>query len=124
MGISLDGVDLFGEDRQAKVTRGDLKRDYVERACAGVDGVLRIDCGQRGREIRQRGELRAKSSEQMEEMIDAIRAFQDGKAHLLIDARGSKYSDVCLDVFKAGKMRMSGAGVSLDYEIVYRQLKV
>ena len=50
---------------------------------AGLDGVLSIDLGRRGRKIVQRGRLRAASKEQLRKRVDEILEFLDGKVHKL-----------------------------------------
>ena len=123
MKVTLDGTELF-DDPQLEIKAGSIKRGSVESAAAGVDGVLRIDLGQRGRQIKQEGLLRAKSHQQMEEKIKAIAAYQDGDIHTLADNEGRSFSDVCMDVFNVGKIKTSGGGVWCEYEIIYSQLKV
>ena len=123
MSIGLDGQILF--DREGlEIEVGSLGRASVERAVSGLDGVLSIDLGGRGRQIKQRGILRAKSEAQMEARIGAISAFMDGDTHKLVTSNGGQFDDVRMDVFKVSKARTGGVAVMVDYEIVYTQLKV
>jgi hypothetical protein len=89
---------------------------------AGLNGVLSIDLGQRGRKIKQRGTLRAKSRSQLDEKISGISAYRDGDTHTLIASDGRQFSNLRMDSFDLGKEQIDGAGVSLDYEIIYTQL--
>jgi len=122
MSVTLDGQVLFDE-QQLEIDRGSVSRASMEMAIPGVDGVLSIDMGVRGRKIKQKGVLRAKSRLQMNERISLISAFMDGKAHTL-SAGGEEFDELRMDSFKVCKERADGSGVSVDYEIVYTQLKV
>lgn len=123
MSVALDGQSLFGS-QQLEIEMGSISRDSIERAVPGLDGMLSIDLGGRGKEIKQRGVLRAKSRAQMDERISAISAFMDGNTHTLITNGGKEFNDLRMDVFKVSKERAGGSGVAIDYEIVYKQLKV
>lgn len=123
MSVSLDGQSLF-DSQQLEVELGSIRRDSIERAVPGLDGILSIDLGGRGKQIKQRGVLRARSREQMDERISAISAFMDGNTHTLITGGGKEFDDLRMDVFEVSKERASGGGVAIDYEIVYTQLKV
>jgi len=121
MSTTLDGQSLF--DEQGLVIQADsVRRDSVERAVAGLDGVLSIDMGGRGRRIRQAGVLRARSRAQMEERIRAISAYMDGGTHTLVTASGGEFDNLRMDTFEATRQRTSGGDVVVDYEIVYTQL--
>jgi hypothetical protein len=123
MSAALDGQSLFGS-QQLEIELGSISRDSIERAVPGLDGVLGIDLGRRSKEIKQRGVLRAKSRAQMDERISAISAFMDGNTHTLITSGGKEFEDLRMEVFKVGKERAGGGGIAIDYEIVYKQLKV
>lgn len=123
MSVSLDGQSLF-DSQQLEVELGSIRRDSIERAVPGLDGILSIDLGGRSKEIKQRGVLRAKSRAQMDERISAISAFIDGNTHTLITGGGEEFDDLRMDVFKVSNERVGGGGVAIDYEIVYTQLKV
>ncbi len=123
MSVILDGQALFDE-QQLEIEPGSFSRDSIERAVPGLDGVLTIDLGGRGRQIKQRGVLRARSKAGLEDRIDAISAFMDGDTHTLGISSGREFCDVRMDVFRTSNERTSGGGVSIDYEIVYTQLKV
>ncbi len=121
MGTTLDGQRLFDE-QQLKVEVGSLKRGSVERTMPGLDGVLSIDMGGRGREIKQSGSLQAGSVSQMNNRIGAISAYMDGETHKLVTSSGEEFDELRMDVLRISKERQSGAGLCCDYEIVYRQL--
>lgn len=123
MSTTLDGQNLFDE-QQLEIEVGSVKRDSVDRTVAGLDGVLRVDLGCRGREIKQKGALRAKSKSQMEERVNAISALLDGETHTLVTNDGESFADLWMSSFKVGKKRVSGNWVCCDYEIVYTQLVV
>ena len=123
MGISLDGQALFDE-QQLEIASGSISRDSIERAVAGLDGVLSIDLGGRGRQIKQKGVLRVRSKAELNDRVDAISAFMDGDTHTLSIDGGREFDDVRMDSFNTSNERTSSSGVSSDYEIIYTQLKV
>ena len=123
MRVTLDGQILFDE-QQLDIDPGSIKRDSIERAVPGLDGVLSIDMGGRSRQIKQAGVLRAKSRTQMEDRISMISACIDGDTHKLITGSGEEYDNLRMDVFKVSSERTSGGGIAVDYEIVYTQLRV
>jgi hypothetical protein len=98
--------------------------DSVERAVPGLDGVLSIDMGGRGRKIKQAGVLRAQSQLHMTERIGAISAYMDGDTHTLVIRSGEEFRNLRMDIFETRKARASGGGAAVDYEIVYTQLMV
>ena len=51
MRVTLDGQNLFDE-QQLEIEPGSITRNSIERAVAGLDGVLSIDIGRRGRKIK------------------------------------------------------------------------
>ena len=123
MFASLDGQSVFGGS-EIEVIFGSVKRAYIERAAAGVDGVVSIDLGKRGRSVTQKGVLQGKSRSELNERIKAIGAFIDGKAHTLVTNNGERVENLRVDSFKSINERASGSGLVCDYEIVYTQLKV
>lgn len=123
MGATLNGQNLFDE-QNLKIELGSVSRDSIERTMPGLDGVLSIDLGERSREIRQRGMLRAKSRSQMEGKISAISAYMDGNTHTLTTGKGKLLNNLRMDVFKVTEEKISGDGICCDYEIVYTQLMV
>jgi hypothetical protein len=117
----LDGEGVFGEG-QPVIEAGSIGRNSIERTVGGLDGVLSIDLAGRGREIRQKGVLRARSKAEMRRKVEAVSAFLDGDAHTLASGSGEEFEDVRMDSFKVTNERVSGGGVEVDYEVVYRQL--
>jgi hypothetical protein len=123
MSVSLDGQALFDE-RQLAIESGSPVRDSIERAIAGLDGVLSIDLGERGRRIKQKGSLRAGSMAELNDKIASISAFMDGDTHALAISGGREFDDLRMDSFSTSSERTSSSGVTVDYEIIYTQLKV
>ena len=123
MSVTLDGQPLFDE-QQLEIEPGSSSRDSIERAMPGLDGVLSIDLGGRSRPIRQKGVLRVRSRAELNDKIGEISAFMDGDTHTLVTGSGEEFHDVRMDVFNTSNERTSGGGVSIDYEIIYTQLKV
>jgi len=121
MRVTLDGQNLFDE-QQLEIEPGSVSRDSIERAVAGLDGVLSIDMGGRGRRIKQKGLLQAKSRMQMNNRINAISAYMDGNTHTLARSDGEKLNNLRMDSFKVSKERAGGSGIVVDYEITYMQL--
>lgn len=119
--VMLDGERIFGAG-PVEVKAGSAARAAVERAAAGLDGVVSIDMGLRGRQIRQTGEIRAASRADLERRLVAGAAFMDGKTHKL-ETDDSEYENVRMDSFEPGEVRSSGGGVVAGYEIVYTQLR-
>ena len=121
MKVTLDAQMLFDE-QALEISPESFSRDSIERAVPGLDGVLSIDLGRRGRKIKQTGMLRAKSRTQLDERISKIAAFMDGNTHTLITSSGREYANLRMDSFKAGTEHADGTGIVTDYEIIYTQL--
>jgi hypothetical protein len=121
MSVTIDGQTLFDE-HQLEIQAGSFCRDSIERRMPGLDGVLSIDLGRRGRKIRQTGTLRAKSRTQMNERVNAISALADGHTHTLVTDSCETLDNLRMDSFKTDKERTDGVGIVVDYEIVYTQL--
>lgn len=123
MAVTLDGQNLF-DTHQLDIELGSTQRDSIERSVAGLDGLLSIDLGGRGRVIKQKGVLTAKSKTVMDQRINAISAFMDGDTHKLVTNTGDQFDTLRMDAFKISKERAGGAGLVVDYEIIYTQLAV
>ena len=121
MRVTLDGQNLFDE-QQLEIEPGSISRVSIERAVAGLDGVLSIDMGGRGRKIKQKGLLQAKSRTQLNNRINAISAYMDGNTHILARSDGEQLNNLRMDSFKVSKERAGGIGIVVDYEIIYTQL--
>ena len=123
MNVTLGGQNLF-DQQQLNIETSSIRRASVERSMPGLDGVLSIDLGRRSRQVIQKGTLQAKSRTQMNDRIGVISAYLDGSTHTLTTSNGEVFENLRMDVFKAGKEQISGAGMVIDYEIVYTQLTV
>jgi hypothetical protein len=121
MRTTLDERDLFDE-QGLTIEVGSLEKVSTEKAVAGLDGVLSIALGGRGRRITQKGTLRTSSRLKMNEIIDVISAYMDGRMHTLATSDGREFANLRMDVFKVIKTTESGIGLCCEYEIVYRQL--
>jgi hypothetical protein len=121
--VNLDGVRLFGEAEE-EIEVGSFARECIERATANLDGVMSIDLGGRGRKIRQKGEIRARSRAELNSKIEAISNFIDGDTHTLTTSQGEVFENVRVDSVNVKNERVSGSGVVADYEVIYRQLTV
>ena len=120
MQVTLDGQRIFDE-QPLEIRTGSFRRDSFERAVPGLDGVLSIDLGRRNRQITQIGTLRAESRLHMDSRISTISAHMDGDTHTL--ATGNReFDNLRMDSFKILNEYTDGAGIRIDYEIVYTQL--
>ena len=121
MKTTLDNIILFDE-QNLQISAGSFRRDSIEKTVPGLDGMLSIDLGLRGRKIRQTGTLRAKSRAKLEERISKIATFIDGNTHTLVTSSGQEMSNLRMDSFKTGTEHTDGTGIVIDYEIIYTQL--
>jgi hypothetical protein len=121
MKATLDSNILFDEQK-LEISAGSFSRDSIERTVPGLDGVLSIDLGRRGRKIKQTGTLRAKSRAQLDDRTNKIAAFMDGDTHILTTGNGREFTNLRMDSFKASAEHADGTGIVIDYEIVYTQL--
>jgi hypothetical protein len=121
MAILLDNQRIFGDDCPV-ITVESLRRSFIESSAAGLDGVVSIDLGSRGRKLRQAGHLRAKSTAELAAIIASIENFLDGKTHSLASSDDGTYENLRLESFKIVRRSCEGAGVGADYEICYTQL--
>ena len=121
MNTTLDSQAVF-DQQDLKIEAGSFTRDSIERAVPGLDGVMTIDMGQRGRKVTQTGTLRGKSRVHMDDRISAISNFMDGDTHTLITGDGREFVNLRMDTFKVKNERLEGAGIVVDYEITYTQL--
>jgi len=113
MSVTLDGQVLFDE-QHLEIDLGTFSRDSIERAVPGLDGVLSIDLGGRGREVSQKGVLRARSRAELNDKVAAISACMDGDTHTLSLVSGEELVDLRMNVFKTSKERTSGGGICLQ----------
>ena len=120
MKARLDGQIVFDDEGLSILVDG-KRREFVERAVAGLDGLLSIDLGERGGQIVQTGVLRAGSEAALRKKISAISACMDGRSHTL--TTGEQYEDLRMDSFEVKEKSVSGVGVCCGYEIRYTQLR-
>jgi hypothetical protein len=85
---------------------------------------MSIDLGGRGRKIRQKGEIRARSKAELNSKIEAVTSFVDGDTHTLTTTQGETLENVRVDSVSVKNERDSGGGLAVDYEVIYRQLTV
>ncbi len=123
MSATLDGSIVF-DGHGLEIEQSSIGRESKEQAVPGLDGMISVDLGDRGRKIKQSGTLRARSLSELKDKIVAIEACIDGESHRLVTEKHGELSDLRMDSFKTKKHRTSGSGVSVEYEIVYRQLVV
>lgn len=121
MKVKLDTQMLFDE-QALEISADSFSRDSIQRTVPGLDGVLSIDLGQRGRKVKQTGTLRAKSRTQLDERISRIAAFMDGNTHTLTTGNGRGFANLRMDSFKTGTEHADGTCIITDYEIIYTQL--
>lgn len=120
MQVTLDGQRIFDE-QSLEIRTGSFKRDSLERAIPGLDGMISIDLGRRNRQITQTGTLRAESRLQMDSRISTISAHMDGDTHTLV-TDNREFDNLRMDSFKILNEYTDGIGIRVDYEIVYTQL--
>ena len=120
MSTTLDGLKLFDEN-QLKIEIGSYARDVIEKSSPFLEGVISIDLGRRSRKINQKGSLRAKSRNALNERISVISNLMDGKIHTLTSG-SIQYQNLRFDSFKVISEREDGTGLVADYEIIYTQL--
>jgi hypothetical protein len=113
---------MIFDEQTLEISPGSFSRDSIERTVPGLNGVLSIDLGLRGRKIKQTGTLRAISRTQLDERISKIAAFMDGDTHILTTCSGREFTNLRMDSFKTGIENANGTGIVVDYEIVYTQL--
>jgi len=118
---TLDGKALFDE-QDLKIQVGTWQRASVERTIAGLDGMVSIDLGRRGRQIRQQGILGAASRAALRSRVTVIEGFIDGSTHTLVTTDGQEYANLRMDAFKQLEANVNGAGIAIGYEIAYTQL--
>jgi hypothetical protein len=120
MKATIDGTIEF---EQLGLQVESFSRDTVERAVAGLDGKVSIDLGRRGRQLQQRGILRAASSETLRSSVESFSGLVDGNVHSLVLEDGRRYDDLRIDAFKVEAETHGGAGSSCSFEVRYTQLK-
>ena len=119
--IMLDGKNIFGHgDHTLQV--GSWGRETMERRFAGVDGMVSVDLGRRGRKLKQRGWLTAASKAALQKRCEEISAYIDGQAYELVDTNGTVYAKVRMDSFGLLTQVCTASPVRCEYEVTYTQL--
>jgi hypothetical protein len=121
MSVTLDGQAIFDE-QGLTISADSPARASIERAVAGLNGLLSIDLGTRARQIRQAGTLRAAGRVAMRARFEAISRFVDGQEHTLVAADGQAFCRLRMDSFKKLAEYPAGPVVVAEYEITYTQL--
>lgn len=121
MRVTLDQQPLFDE-QGLQLEVASPGRASIERAICGLDGILSIDLGERARQIRLKGIMRAPSRSAMLTRTAAITAFIDGSTHTLRTDDGREYSSVRMDAFRQMRECLAGAGIMVECEILFTQL--
>jgi hypothetical protein len=120
MKATLDGTIDF---EQTKLDVGSWRRDSIERAASGVDGVVSVDLGRRARDVVQKGVIRAKSRSALMANVDSIRDMADGACHTMETIEGERFENLRIDSIKTGGTDYIGAGACQEIEIKYTQLR-
>lgn len=74
------------------------------------------------RRIKQNGTLRAKSIEQLDEKLNAIKDYMDGYPYTLTAEDGRRFENVRIDSLNSKNRRAGNFGWLMDYEICYTQM--
>ena len=119
--ILFDGKALFGDGSDVIVPQY-WRRETLDRSFGGLDGVLSVDLGLRGRVLKQRGSLVAGSVGGLEAVIRDISAYIDGQSYALRDQNGISYANVRIDRFALLEPIVAANQVRCEYEIIYTQL--
>jgi len=119
--IRFDDRKLFGSG-QHTVQALSWRRESMERGFAGLDGVVSVDLGLRGRKLKQYGYLTAGSITSLIGLIEEISAYINGQAYDLVDQNGVSYPNVRMDSFTLLGPITGGNQACCEYEIVYTQL--
>ena len=115
----LDGSVAFV---QLRLEVGSWTRQTIERAAAGLDGVVSVDLGGRHRLLMQRGVMRAFSHAGLEAKLNTVRALVDGAAHTLAVSDGQSFANMRVDGVLPGERIAGGGGVRCEFEVRYTQL--
>ena len=119
--ILFDGKALFGDGADV-IEPQSWRRETLDRSFGGLDGVLSVDLGQRGRVLKQRGSLVAGSVGGLDSVIRDISDYIDGQSYVLSDQNGISYANVRMDRFALLEPIAAANQVRCEYEIIYTQL--
>ena len=121
--ILFNSEKLFGGGGHTVVPMS-WRRETFDKGFAGLNGVLSIDLGLRGRKIKQRGRLIANSIAAIAVLAESISNYIDGQAYTLVDQNCINYANVRMDSFEMLEPVATGNQACCEYEIVYTQLSV
>jgi hypothetical protein len=105
-----------------ELNAGSRERAAVEKAAAGVDGVVSVDMGGRSREIMLRGRLRMFSAQSLDAKIEALGKMVDGECHVLGVGGRPYIEDLRVDSVRMRKKAYSGGGLICEFELTGAQL--
>lgn len=119
---SLDGFNVFGRSVTSVLTNA--PREIQETAYAGVSGTESIDLGSRGSYCIIHGTLFGAALSDYIVAESAIRAFQDGLVHTLVDTYGVTFTRARLEEFNPSEEKLVydplGRGYSKPYVARFR----
>ena len=117
-------IDETLEFEQKHLEVGSYHRDSAERSVTGLDGMLSIDLGMRGRQLVQEGVLRAVSIEGLREKEVSFSNLVDGQTHTVALEDRRRFDNLRVDSLKIINEGRSGAGPWCIFEIKYTQLTI
>lgn len=119
--IMFDSKALFGTGRHV-LQPTSWQRESTDRGFAGLDGLMSVDLGKRGRKLKQCGFLAASSVAAIMALIETVSGYIDGQSYTLVDQHGVVYSNVRMDSFRLLSPIAVGNQSQCEYEIIYTQL--
>jgi hypothetical protein len=102
-----NGDDIFGFE--VVLTVEDLPRQIQRTGFFGVDGVLGIDGGFRGRIAHATGKLEADSPEDLGLLKGIFRTYRDGNQYALIDDEGWSWLATLDGFYPHGRVELNAA---------------
>ncbi len=117
---TLDGEAIFASGPHT-LQIGPWQRKHLRRGFPGLDGELTVDLGRRGRTLTQSGRLQAANLADLQSLVNAIDALDDGQPHTLATAEGRTFSGVLVENFRLTTPLQTGRLAWCDYTIEYRQ---
>ena len=115
---TLDGSAVFGS--AVTMQTADNPRAQQQNAFFGLSGLESLDGGLRGRVTAVRGRLSGSSAGGLAAAEDALRAFNDGAVHTLVDTLGTTWVNVKLDNFEPqGQVQRMPTAAGVIYTRAY-----
>ncbi len=111
--------NIYFDDASFTLEVKTLKRSFVQRSAAGLDGQLAIDMGLRDRKLVQTGQLRAKNETELQRQINSINELIDGQLHTLKCSDDRVFDGLLVETFEIEPIVKGGAYVSCAYRITY-----